>query len=81
MDDGGAVSSGLKFATNSFTYDDCLFLASLLHSKFGLVATVQSAGYPNQYVIYVSKASMPLLASIVKPFMHPSMYYKLNGHI
>ena len=31
-----------------------------------------------KYIIYISKSSMPLLISIVYPFMVPSMYYKLG---
>lgn len=81
MDDGGIVSSGLKLATNSFTKDDVQFLCNVLRDKYGIVATVNSAGVANQYCIYVSKQSMALLASIVAPHIHPSMKYKLNGYL
>lgn len=81
MDDGGLVSSGLKFATNSFTKNDVESLCKILITKYNLQASVVSAGVPNQYNIYISKDSMPLLASIVGPYMHTSMYYKLNGHL
>lgn len=81
MDDGGAVSAGLKLATNSFTRTDVEFLCSVLYSKYGLVAIVHSAGVPNQYSIYINQASMPLLSKIVGPHMHPSMTYKLNGYL
>lgn len=79
----GAVSSGLKIATNSFTRADTQFLCNVLKEKYGLVATVNSAGAKSkdQYCIYIWKESMPLLARIVKPHMHPSMLYKLNSHI
>jgi ubiquinol-cytochrome c reductase cytochrome b subunit len=76
MDDGAAVSSGLKFCTNSFTHSECKFLANLLHSKFGLNVSVISAGFTDQYNLYVSKDSMSLLAELVGPYMHPSMVYK-----
>jgi ubiquinol-cytochrome c reductase cytochrome b subunit len=81
MDDGGKVSSGIKFATNSFTKDEVQMLANILNKKYGLKASVISAGALNQYNIYISSISMPLLAQIVFPHLHPSMYYKLNGHI
>jgi len=53
MDDGVRAGSGLKLATNSFTFEDCLRLVNVLNSKYGLKASMQSAGTPNQYVIYI----------------------------
>jgi ubiquinol-cytochrome c reductase cytochrome b subunit len=53
MDDGGKVGSGLKFATNSYSYSDCLFLVKILHDKFFIKASVQSAGVKDQYHIYI----------------------------
>lgn len=81
IDDGAAVSSGMKLCTNSFTLLEVQFLCNVLHDKYGLIATVNGRGRPNQYNVYISKYSMPLLASIVREHMHPSMYYKLNGHL
>jgi len=78
MDNGGKVSSGLKLSTNSFTYSDCQFLVSVLFENFGLKASVHSAGYENQYNIYIWKESMPLLREIVSPYIHPSMKYKIS---
>lgn len=77
MDDGGKVSQGLKLATNSYTYSECLFLVKILYENFNLKASVQSAGVPNQYIIYIWKESMPLLRKIVLPYVHSSMKYKL----
>jgi hypothetical protein len=53
MDDGSRSSKGLKLATNSFSYSECLHLTLVLYDNFQLKATVQSAGAPNQYVIYI----------------------------
>nr|YP_010846127.1 LAGLIDADG homing endonuclease [Cyathus pallidus]WEV87314.1 LAGLIDADG homing endonuclease [Cyathus pallidus] len=78
MDDGGKVSSGFKFSTNSFSYSDCLLLVKVLYDNFKLKASVQSAGKENQYIIYIWKESMPLLREIVLPYVHPSMKYKLE---
>lgn len=80
MNDGALVSSGLKLTTNNFDKKDVEFLRKVLNNKYSFKASVISTGVPNQYNIYISKASMPLLSSIIKPYMHPSMYYKLNGH-
>jgi hypothetical protein len=77
MDDGGKVGKGLKFATNSFSYEDCLYLVKILDIKYNLKASVQNAGKINQYHIYIWKESIDLLREIVLPFIHPSMKYKL----
>jgi LAGLIDADG DNA endonuclease family len=53
MDDGGKVGQGLKLATNSFSYSDCLFLIKVLNDNFNIKSTVQKTGLPNQYHIYI----------------------------
>jgi len=54
MDEGGRLGQGLKLATNSFTFTDTTGLAQVLHEWYGLKVVVQSAGVPNQYILYVS---------------------------
>jgi ubiquinol-cytochrome c reductase cytochrome b subunit len=78
MDDGTKSGSSLKFATNSFTYSECLLLVKVLYDNFNIKASVQSAGVENQYVIYILSESMSQLREIVLPYIHPSMKYKLN---
>jgi len=53
MDDGSKVGKGLKFSTNSYTYDGCLILVNALNEKFKLKSSIQSAGVNNQYIIYI----------------------------
>ena len=53
-------------------------LSNVLYDSYSLRTSVQSAGVPNQYVIYVLKESMPQLRAIVKPHMVNSMLYKLG---
>jgi len=53
MDDGAKVGKGLKFSTNSYTYQDCLILIKALNDNFSLKASIQSAGAHNQYIIYI----------------------------
>ena len=87
MDDGGIVSpspkarTGLKIATNSFNQTEVQMLCEILKRKYNLSVSIISAGVPNQYNIYISKYSMKALTNIVRPYMHPSMYYKLNTHL
>lgn len=78
MDDGSKVSKGLKFSTNSFTYNECLKLVEVLNDNFSLKASVHSAGSANQYIIYIWKESMDNLKNIVSPYIIPEMKYKLN---
>jgi tRNA splicing endonuclease len=53
MDDGTKVGKGLKFSTNSFTYEECTFLVNILYKNFKLKSSVQSAGSKDQYIIYI----------------------------
>lgn len=78
MDDGGKVNKGLKLSTNSFNYNDCLILIKALNKNFNLKCSIQLAGAPNQYVIYIWKESMNDLRKIILPYIVPSMRYKLN---
>lgn len=81
MDDGAKVGSTLKFCTNSFSYNDCLKLSSVLFNFYGLKTSIHSLGAPEdvtaQYNIYVWKSSMPILRELVKDHMHSSMLYKI----
>ena len=78
MDDGAKVGNGLKFSTNSFSYNDCLLLIKALNDNFNIKSSIQSAGNKNQYVIYIWKESMDDLRNIVSQYIIPEMKYKLN---
>lgn len=77
MDAGSKVSGGLKLSSRSFSYSDCLLLTQVLYSNFGLKSTIQSAGVPSQYIIYIWKESMDELREIVAPYIIPEMKYKV----
>jgi len=78
MDDGAKVGKGLKFCTNSFSYNDCLLIIKALNNNFNIKASIQSAGKKDQYIIYIWKESMTDLINIVSPYIVPDMRYKLN---
>lgn len=78
MDDGSKVNKGLKFSTNSFTYNECLMLVNVLSENFNIKASVQSAGSKDQYIIYVWKESMNDLRNIVNPYIIAEMKYKIS---
>lgn len=78
MDDGDRVGKGLKLATNSFTFEDSLRLTQVMLNLYGIKSTVQKTGVEGEYNIYVLSESMPLLRSMVQPYMVSSMLYKLG---
>lgn len=77
MDDGSKVGKGLKFSTNSFTYEECNLLVNVLYNNFNLKASVQGTGVKDQYIIYIWKESIPTLYSIIEPYIIPEMKYKI----
>ena len=50
---------------------------NVLISRYDINCTLQEKR-DNQYRIYINSKSMPLLRSIVSPYMHSSMMYKLG---
>ena len=81
MADGGKSSSGLKIATNNFSFNEVEILALILIKKYNLKTSIIKSGALNQYNLYISKKSMKDLVEIIRPYLHTSMYYKLNGYI
>jgi len=77
MHDGAKVSTGLKFYTNGFRLSDVERLSLLLHLKFNLFTNIQSAGRPDQYIIFLPNKEIEKLKQIVGPYLHPTMKYKL----
>jgi len=78
MDDGTLYKNkGLKFCTNSYTLNEVQYLGKILENKYSLKFSIHKTGVVNQYGLYIHKSSMSTLTEIVKPFLHPSMLYKL----
>jgi hypothetical protein len=82
-DDGAAnTTGGVLICTNCFPKEDILMVCEFLKDKYGLVANPQKAGVSKagkqQYRLYIWKRSVPLLITIVFPFMVPSMLRKLH---
>ena len=65
--------------TNGFTFNDAYILAGILHYQFNLYVTVQN--HANRPVIYVNAKSIALLRTIVTPYIHSSIIYKINRGI
>lgn len=72
----------VKICTHSFTHKDCLLLARSIN-QLGLKTTVTKDRVGkdgnNQYYIAISgKTNLELLRSLVVPYMHKSMLYRLG---
>lgn len=80
MGDGESRTSGLVLCTNSFTVQDVVRLMNVLIIRYrlGCVLRLKNQNKKIGYLIYIRQDSMPLLRSIVTPYLHPSMYYKLK---
>ena len=85
MQDGNyQKGQGVYIATNSFTYEDCKFLAFTLTNKYNLKTSGVKSGSAyatNQWRLSIWKESMPLLAELVGPQFISEMKYKPNGYL
>lgn len=80
MGDGEARTAGLVLCTNSFSVQDVVRLMNVLNIRYGLecLLRLKKQNKKIEYLIYVRQSSMPILRSIVTPYLHPSMHYKLK---
>ena len=82
MQDGSRqIGQGVMIATNSFTHEECVFLANILNEKFSLRTSVIKGGKSNQWRISIWKESMPLLVKLTQSYFIPEMKYKLIGYL
>jgi len=82
MQDGSRqVNQGVSLATHSFTYEDCIFLSTILKKKYNLKCTVIKTGHIDQWRINIWKESMTNLVTIIKPYIIDEMKYKFIGYI
>ncbi len=76
MGDGTKAVEGFRLATDSFTLQDTAKLVNVLILRYRLDVTIQI--YRNKPRIYIKKHSMPLFLSIIRPYFHSSMLYKIS---
>lgn len=81
MDDGGKIGKGLKLATNNFTLNEVKQLISILDFKYNIKSNIHKTGAIDKYNIYILSDSMPILVNLIKPYIIPSMKYKLGNYI
>lgn len=80
MNDGSKLGKGAKIATNCFTFKELLFLCEILFKKYNIIATLHSGGKNKNHILYIHSKSMPLFSKLVKPYMLPSLYYKIGDY-
>lgn len=78
MDDGSNSGKGARIATNCFTFEEVNFLCKVLKSRYNIIATPNKCGKDRGHIIYIHTNSMKLFTNIVKPYLLPSLYYKLG---
>src|SRR2546423_3767514 len=76
MGDGSLLGSGIKISTDSFSIKDCVLLINTLLIKYNINSTIHLNN--NKPRIYILADSKDKLISLIKPYMIPSMYYKLG---
>lgn len=73
MDDGNfSEGRNLKIATDSFNSESINLLQNLLSTKYGIESTIQASGK-----LRIASNSLDKFFSIVKPYIHSSMLYKI----
>jgi predicted type IV restriction endonuclease len=78
MDDGMWAKPGIRIATNSFKLEEIKILVHILENKYQLNCSIQHLKDIDKYSLYIWSSSVSTLKDIIFPYLHPSMYYKLN---
>lgn len=81
MGDGSVQRHGLIICTNSYSLEDVVRLMNVLMIRYRFDCNLRLKTRQNnkiEHTIYISQSSMPLLRTIVTPYSHPSMLYKLG---
>jgi hypothetical protein len=79
MDDGSRLGKGARIATNCFTFEEVNFLCKVLERKYNIIATSNKCGKNKGHIIYIHINSMKLFTNLIKPYLLPSLYYKLGS--
>ena len=80
MDNGSSLGKGARIATNCFTLEEVNFLCNVLKSRYNIIAIPNKCGKDKGHIIYIHVNSMKIFTNIVKPYLLPSLYYKLGSY-
>jgi hypothetical protein len=75
-DDGYKGTDGIYFCTESFTIIENELLIEALKNKFNLNCGIHK--HSNGYRLYIWSNSKELFKNIIKPYLFPSFYYKIQ---
>lgn len=78
MDDGSKINKTVRIATNCFQISDLECLCTILKIKYNLDVSIQKGGVNKGNILYIKTNSLTTFINIVKPYMLPSMLYKLG---
>ena len=78
MGDGSVQRHGLILCTDSYSIEDVVRLMNVLMIRYRLECTLRFYK-KNQYRIYIRQDSMSILRTIVTPYFHSSMLYKITS--
>lgn len=76
MGDGSRQNEGIHLSVYAYSEIECELLLSVLSSKFNLKCSLHR--HVKGPRIYIDKASTIIVRDLVKPYMVPSMLYKLG---
>lgn len=77
MDDGSNIGEGFTLNTHSFSFEEQERIAGYLDNHYGIAATIVKDR--TKFKIGVGKNDRTHFANIVRPFMIPSMIYKIDN--
>ncbi|MFA7175184.1 MAG: helicase C-terminal domain-containing protein, partial [Kiritimatiellia bacterium] len=74
---GGSIGSA-TLHTEGFSCDDCKLMSDWLNNRWGFSTYLTTVGH--YYLIKFSTSDTEKLSTLVAPYVHPSMDYKLLAH-
>jgi hypothetical protein len=80
INNGSCLDKGARIAFNCFTFEEVNFLCKILKIKYNIIATPNKYGKNRGYIIYINSNSMKLFTDTIKPYLLPSLYYKLKSN-
>jgi len=80
INNGSCLGKGARIAFNCFTFEEVNILCKILKIKYNIIATPNKYGKNRGYIIYINSNSMKLFTDTIKPYLLPSLYYKLRSN-
>lgn len=82
MEITGASPGRVRIYTNNYTLEECILLRDSIKNNCGIKCEVLfdrvGKNKENQYILTIGKTELKKLQSLVKPYMHISMLYRVG---